>query len=145
MIPSACAKRTIFGFFSNSDSTRCCIDREFLASQSLLGFLPLGLRLRARLPFRLSGARAGTKDPPSKTGTSHANVIAIIENRLERLGTFKEAEGVFPNRRLHNPFLLAHSPRVSRSEVTVFGGMVSCPNACPTSEPVAFRPCTRRN
>jgi hypothetical protein len=42
----------------------------------------------------------------------------------------------FPNRRLHNLFLLAHSPRVSRSEVTVSAGMVSCPNACHTSEPV---------
>ena len=35
-------------------------------------------------------ARGGMKDPPSKTETSNADVIAIIENRLERLGTFKE-------------------------------------------------------
>jgi hypothetical protein len=30
------------------------------------------------------------KDTPSKTETANADVIAIIENRLERLGTFKE-------------------------------------------------------
>lgn len=35
-------------------------------------------------------ARGGMKDPVSKTETSNADVIAIIENRLESLGTFKE-------------------------------------------------------
>jgi hypothetical protein len=30
------------------------------------------------------------KDTPCKTETANADVIAIIENRLERLGTFKE-------------------------------------------------------
>jgi hypothetical protein len=35
-------------------------------------------------------AGAGMKDTPCKTETANADVIAIIENRLERLGTFKE-------------------------------------------------------
>jgi hypothetical protein len=34
--------------------------------------------------------RGGPKDSHSKTETSNADIIAIIENRLERLGTFKE-------------------------------------------------------
>jgi hypothetical protein len=35
-------------------------------------------------------ARGGMKDPVSKTETSNADIIAILENRLESLGTFKE-------------------------------------------------------
>jgi hypothetical protein len=35
-------------------------------------------------------ARGGMKDPTSKTRTSNADVIPIIENRLEKLGTLKE-------------------------------------------------------
>ena len=35
-------------------------------------------------------ARAGMKDPASNTETSNADVVAIIENRLERLGALKE-------------------------------------------------------
>jgi hypothetical protein len=35
-------------------------------------------------------ARGGMKDSVSKTEPSNADVIAIIENRLESLGTFKE-------------------------------------------------------
>jgi hypothetical protein len=35
-------------------------------------------------------ARAGRNDIPSKTETSNADVLAIIENRLERLGIIKE-------------------------------------------------------
>lgn len=40
----------------------------------------------------LSGGpgRGGPKDPFSKTETSNADIIAIIDNRLERLATFKE-------------------------------------------------------
>ena len=34
--------------------------------------------------------RGGPKDPFSKNETSNADIIAVIENRLERLGTFKE-------------------------------------------------------
>ena len=54
---------------------------------SLLCFWDCGFALCC-----LSGGpgRGGPKDPFSKSETSNADIIAIIDNRLERLATFKE-------------------------------------------------------